>query len=122
MLLLLTAGAREPTSPLLHSAPVPSSSRPERTARPPPHPTALRSPPPPDRGARRGLLTTPRLSVPLLLRTGAQRRRDDSATSPSRGRAPAPVPSCVAARPWPVLHELRVENLLLIERAELRLA
>src|SRR3954469_16683015 len=33
----------------------------------------------------------------------------------------APVPSAAAGRPQYVLHELRVENLLLIERAELRL-
>src|SRR3954451_7816632 len=122
MLLLLTAGARETSSSLRHSAPVTSSSRPERKAGPPHSATALRSPPPPDRSARRGLLPPPQRSGHLLLPTGAQRRRDDSATSPSRGRAHAPVPSCVAARPWPVLHELRVENLLLIERAELRLA
>src|SRR5215212_8992613 len=47
--------------------------------------------------------------------------RDNSAQLPHQTTRNAPAPSGPAGTPPPVLEELRVENLLLIERAELRL-
>jgi DNA repair protein RecN (Recombination protein N) len=51
---------------------------------------------------------------------GASRRHARGASCPASARASDP--SVPADRPAGVIHELRVENLLLIERAELRLA
>jgi DNA repair protein RecN (Recombination protein N) len=48
-------------------------------------------------------------------------KREDFVPNLRQGLAKAPDPSAPAGRPCRVLHELRVENLLLIERAELRL-
>ena len=68
----------------------------------------------------RELLPPPARALrPARARSAASSRthcRIDSARSGERGH-----PSAAAGRPSGVLHELRVENLLLIERAELRL-
>src|SRR5204863_858430 len=52
---------------------------------------------------------------------GSRPERAETVTRVRRRESEGPGPSDVAGRPWPVLLELRVENLLLIERAELRL-
>ena len=73
------------------------------------------------RGAARaaaGLVVLP----PAARRSSAGSRRSWSAANCHKTRAVSAVPSGGAGTPFGMLTELRVENLLLIERAELRLA